>query len=260
MIRMGRGEPLVLLHGVTGSERMWRHVVPLTAPHHDTIALTLLGHRGGAAAPAGAGVRAVIDDAERMLDELGLERPHLVGNSLGGWVALELARRGRARSVVALSPAGFWDPREGDHQYGAERLRRTVAMARRTRGILPLAARSPRLRRRLLGDNVAHGSSVTARDLLGLADDLLGCTIRDAVLSTTEMMHAMHPLPCPVTLSWSVLDRVLPSEVYGARARRLLPAAAWRPIPEVGHVPMLDAPDRVAERILDATGALSGGR
>jgi pimeloyl-ACP methyl ester carboxylesterase len=105
MIRQGDGEPLVLLHGVAATEAIWKHVVPLTAGRHDTVAITLLGHRGGPASKPGDDVTQVVDDAERQLDSLGLDRPHIAGNSLGGWVALELARRGRAASVCALAPA-----------------------------------------------------------------------------------------------------------------------------------------------------------
>ncbi len=102
MIRSGKGEPVVLLHGVTGSETMWRNVIPRLAPRYDTIALTALGHRGGRPGGRGASVQDLVDDAERSLDELGLERPHLAGNSLGGWMTIELARRGRAARLALV--------------------------------------------------------------------------------------------------------------------------------------------------------------
>ena len=86
----------MLLHGILGSERMWSHVVPLLADHYDGIAPTMLGHRGGRPATVRpARLEHVVDDAQRLLDELGLEQPHLAGNSLGARVALELARLGR---------------------------------------------------------------------------------------------------------------------------------------------------------------------
>src|SRR5689334_8577002 len=113
MLREGSGEPLVLLHGILGSEGVWRGVVPLLAGDFDAIATTALGHRGGLEpAERPLTIAQLVDGAERQLDELGLDRPHLAGNSLGGWIALELARRGRARTVCALCPAGFWDEEE----------------------------------------------------------------------------------------------------------------------------------------------------
>src|ERR1700712_5829571 len=130
MLRQGSGDPVVLLHGVTGSEGMWRRVVPLLAPHHDTVALTALGHRGGRPGWSGVRIADVVDDAERSLDELGFDRPHLAGNSMGGWVALELARRGRAASVCALSPAGCWDASSDEHRSTRTTLKRVVAMTR----------------------------------------------------------------------------------------------------------------------------------
>src|SRR5690606_20547675 len=98
MLREGQGEPVVLLHGVTCSKNVWQKVVPLLSPHYEVFAFTALGHQGGTAAKSGTGIQDVIDDAEATLDQLQLDRPHLVGNSMGGWVAIELARRGRASS------------------------------------------------------------------------------------------------------------------------------------------------------------------
>jgi pimeloyl-ACP methyl ester carboxylesterase len=106
MLRQGQGEPLVLLHGILCSERIWNGVVPLVATHHDVIVPTLLGHNGGpVATERPVSIEHIIDDMERQLDELGLGKVHLAGNSLGGWIAIELARRGRrSRSARSLPP------------------------------------------------------------------------------------------------------------------------------------------------------------
>lgn len=251
-------EPLVLLHGVTGSKTMWRHVEPLLSTRFETHAISALGHRGGTMAPGRVTIRDVVDDAERSLDRLGLDRPHLAGNSLGGWVALELARRNRARSVCALSPAGCWESAAGNHQYGARKLRSTVAMTRRTRWALPVLAHLAPVRRFALRDNAEAGQRVSAADLLTLADDLLACTVWDDLLSTSDELGPMSPLPCPVTLAWSERDRILPIGVYGRYARQLFPEATWAPIAHVGHVPMLDDPAAVAVAISAAAEAAGG--
>ncbi len=255
MIRCGSGEPVVLLHGVAGSETMWRNVVPLLARHYDVIALTAAGHHGGRPAPAGTTVRDLVDDAERSLDELGLVRPHLVGNSLGGWMAIELARRGRAASVCALSPAGCWDVASGEHEAGAAKLRKAVALARRTRWIMPWAARVSLVRRLALRDNAAHGQRVTAEELLVIVRDVLACTVRDELLTTNEQIVPLDPLPCPVTLAWAEHDRILPIGTIGRRARMLMPRASWRVVPGVGHVPMFDNPGLVEAVIRDTVDA-----
>jgi pimeloyl-ACP methyl ester carboxylesterase len=102
--RGGSGPPLLLLHGITASFRVWEPVLPALEEHHEVFAPTLAGHYGAAALHDGvlANVESLTDRLEERLDELEIARPHVVGNSLGGWLALELPRRGRASSVVAL--------------------------------------------------------------------------------------------------------------------------------------------------------------
>jgi pimeloyl-ACP methyl ester carboxylesterase len=260
VIRSGSGEPLVLLHGVTGSERMWTRVVPWLAPHHDTIAVTALGHHGGRVCGDRVALVDVVDDAQRQLDELGLERVHLAGNSMGGWVALELARRGRARSVCALSPGGCWHVGARDHTHGVGRLRRIARTVRLTRALLPLAARSATVRRIAMRDNAVHGDRLTPEELVGLADDLLACSAREALLATTEELAPLDPLPCPVVIAWASRDRIFPPAVNGPRARELVPGATYMELPDVGHVPMVDDPALVARTILNTTRLASSDR
>lgn len=258
MIREGSGSPLVLLHGVLGSESMWRHVVPRLAPRHDTIALTALGHRGGPPArERPAQIEHVIDDAERQLDALGIGRAHFAGNSMGGWVALHLAGRGRALSVCALSPAGCWsEGAKKDHATSG--LRATILQARLGRPLLPLLARSAAFRRWAMALNAAHGDRLTAREMVDAADDLLACEVGEDLLATTRALGPLDPLPCPVTIAWSAQDRVFPPHTFVDAARRLVPAARFVVLDDVGHVPMFDAPELVARTILAATGEANG--
>src|ERR1700758_2644479 len=107
--RGGSGEPLVLIHGFSGTWRVWEPIVPLLEPSHDVLATTLGGHVGGPQiAPGEVTVAMLADLLESAMDDAGFDTAHVVGNSLGGWLALELGHRGRARSVVALAPAGGW--------------------------------------------------------------------------------------------------------------------------------------------------------
>ena len=108
--RAGIGQPLLLLHGIGAIWRAWSPVLPYLEPHHEVIVPTLHGHAGGPdldpeVAPT---VQALADGIEEELDRLGLKKVHIAGNSLGGWIGIELARRGRAQSLVLLSPAGAW--------------------------------------------------------------------------------------------------------------------------------------------------------
>jgi pimeloyl-ACP methyl ester carboxylesterase len=103
----GAGEPLVLIHGFSGTRLIWEPVLEALEPAHDVLAVNLAGHVGGPElADTPVSVTALVDAVERDLDGAGFDTAHVVGNSLGGWIALELATRGRARSVVALAPAG----------------------------------------------------------------------------------------------------------------------------------------------------------
>lgn len=253
VLRQGSGEPLVLLHGILGSERMWSHVVPVLANHYDVIAPTMLGHRGGQSAIVRpARLAHIVDDAERLLDEMGIEQAHLAGNSLGARVALELARRGRARTVCALSPSGTWEAGSEDHRRATEALRATVRAARRSRRLLGLPARSERFRRWALRDTAVHGERVSPAELLGLTDDLLGCTIVGDLFDEAAQLAPLNPPPCPVTLAWAGKDRVFPAEINGANARELIPGARYIVLEDVGHVAMLDDPQLVAQTILTA--------
>jgi len=254
MLRQGAGEPLVLLHGIITGERVWGHVLPLLAPCHDAIALTLLGHNGGPHATSRpAGLKHLVDDVERQLDELGLGEVHLAGNSLGGWIAIELARRGRARSVCALSPAGAW---ERDWQ-DTRRVFKALADARRNARALgrlaPPFAGSKWLRHSVLRHNAVHGERVSPEEFLAIIEDVVGCVIAEDLLADGAQLAPLDPLSCPVTLAWSAQDWLFPVATYGARARHLIPAASFIVLEDVGHVPMFDNPRLVAQTILATT-------
>ncbi len=253
MLRQGRGEPLVLLHGILCSERVWSGVTALLAGAHDVIVPTMLGHHGGPPVrKRPASIEHVVDGVERLLDELGLAKAHLAGNSLGGWVALELARRGRALTVCALSPAGAWGSDGGRR---ATVLRRTVRDTRRSRAILPLAARSGRVRNWALRHSAVHGERVSRAGLLAMADDVIGCEIAEDLFSDESSLAPLDPPSCPITLAWAGRDRIFPVEINGARARELIPGARFLVLDGVGHVPMLDDPRLVARTILASTAA-----
>jgi pimeloyl-ACP methyl ester carboxylesterase len=258
MLRQGTGEPLVLFHGILGSERMWAHVVPRLAPHHDTVAITALGHRtGNPVQLRPASIEHVVDDAERLLDSLGFATAHLAGNSLGGWIAVELARRGRARSVCALSPAGFWRTRPLNSSGSTDRtvsvLRRIMKDTRRGRVLLPVLGYSRRFRRWAMSGNAVNGDRITRVELIASADDVLECRIARDLLSSKEAIGPFESLPCPITIAWSQRDRVLPLKTAGALAQQEMPGARFLVLENVGHVPMFDDPDLVARTILETT-------
>jgi len=89
----GSGRPLVLLHGGLGSGEMFGPVLPLLADHHQVVAVDLQGHGRTADIDRPIDVRLMAGDIAALIDYLGLERPDLVGYSLGGGVALHTAAK-----------------------------------------------------------------------------------------------------------------------------------------------------------------------
>ncbi|OZC87032.1 alpha/beta hydrolase [Rhodococcus sp. 06-412-2C] len=242
---------LMLLHGVTMSGAAWNDVVPLLAERFDVIAPTAAGHRGGPALAGVATIAAVTDAAERELDERGLDAVHIAGNSMGGWMAVELARRGRARSVCAFSPAGLW---KKDEMPGASRatLIRTKRLADATRRLAPALMRFGLARRIAMRDIAVHGDSMTPQQAVRSFQDLVGCEAAYELLNTRESMDPLLDLPCPVTVAWAAHDRIFPSAEFVPIARQRLPRARFVTVPGVGHVPMIDDPVLCARTIVDS--------
>jgi pimeloyl-ACP methyl ester carboxylesterase len=258
--------PLVLLHPFLVSGAVWQDVVPLVSSYHQVFTPTLLGHSGGPPVQRRpATIWDVIDAAEAYLDQNGLQRPHIAGNSLGGFVAIELARRGRASTVCALSPAGFWTSGRGPAAQGSagRKVHKIAAMSRLavlTGPAGPLVFKSAVARRLSLRFiNVArHGERVSADKLLEQCRIITKCSVGREVLSTEEEQVApLDPLPCSITLAWSEKDSLFPVVTYGEVARERLPGATFEILPDVNHAPMFDDPALVARTILTVTGAVT---
>jgi len=137
--RSGSGEPMVLIHVGANPWHKWEPVLPRLTNRFDVLAPTLPGFSGGPMLSGPASMTLAVDAMEQAMDQAGFEPAHLVGNSMGGWVAFELARRGRARSVLAFSPAGGWNDR------GRRRLTRffvwNARLSAATKPLVPLGMR-----------------------------------------------------------------------------------------------------------------------
>ncbi|MBW0014281.1 alpha/beta hydrolase [Mycobacterium sp.] len=238
---------ILLLHGVTMSARAWTTVTPLLTDRYDVLAPTAVGHRGGPPMVGKATIGTLTDHIETVLDARGLDRVHIAGNSMGGWMAIELARRGRAKSVCAFSPAGFWTSSRSDQ--ATHRIRRSVRLARLTWPLAPFAFRVAAVRRAAMRDIAQHGERLTVAQAVDIAGDAASCTAAGDLLATDEHVDALDPLPCPITLAWSAHDRIFPPAAHGAIAQQRLPRAAHTVLPGVGHVPMIDDPHLCARTI-----------
>jgi pimeloyl-ACP methyl ester carboxylesterase len=258
--RGGIGTPLLLLHGVGAIWRAWSPVLPYLEPHHDVIVPTLAGHGGGPpldpdVAPS---VHALADALEDELDKLGLQTVHIAGNSLGGWLGIELARRGRARSLVLFSPAGAWRSQRSIEARAAA-IRLSVGGLGRYASRADAIAANALLRWPLLAGQVAHPGRVPPEELAAYIR--AGALAPVVVPLLREIpLRQVQPLPAerdyPVRLVWADRDRVLPFGGFGTAMLERLPGAELIHLRDVGHVPMSDDPARVAELILEVTTAV----
>ncbi len=262
LYRAGEGEPVVLLHGFTGHWRHWKPVLADLVARYEVIAPTLAGHNGGPPYASGMGLRNVADagdSLERHLDELGVGTAHLVGNSMGGSLALELAKRGRARSVVALSPGGGWEPGSQEPVRVARFFARQMRMVRGSRRQLPRIMRRPGSRRLAMRDIMRHGELIAPADAVDLSLDPLGCTVVDDVLGSLRdgraHLEGLDHVAAPTLIAWAELDRILPLATCSARFRREIPKVEFRVLARVGHVPMWDDARLVVKTITDWVGA-----
>jgi pimeloyl-ACP methyl ester carboxylesterase len=258
--RAGTGTPLLLLHGIGAIWRVWSPVLPYLEPHHDVIVPTLAGHGGGPpldpqTAPS---IQALTDGVEDELDRLGLQQVHIAGNSLGGRIGIELARRGRARSLVLFSPPGAWRSQRSI-ELRATGVRLSLGALGRYASRADAIAANGLLRWSLLAGQVAHPNRVPPEALAAFirAGSLAPVV---APLLREFPVRQVQPLPAvrdyPVRLVWADRDRVLPFDDFGAPMLERLPGAELIRLHGVGHVPMSDDPATVAKMILEVTRAV----
>jgi len=249
---------MVCLLGFTDTWRTWELVLPQLARHHDVLAPTLLGHAGGPPLDGEFSEALIADAVERAMDEAGFETAHLVGNSLGGIVSLQLAARGRARSVVALAPAGGWA--EGDESF-RETLGHFVTMQELAKAAAPhvdAAMSSPAVRRQstqFIVTNFEHiPAELLAHQVCGVASCDEAPAMIEYALREGYSLEA-EKISCPVRIVWGTADQILAWPSTAARFRNdWLPHADWIELDGVGHCPQLDVPLETAQLILGFTG------
>ena len=254
--REGVGEPLLLLHALGASRRLWDPVLPALAAGHDVVAVDLPGF-GDSPPMDEPTVPAFADELERLLDELGLETAHVAGNSLGGWLALELARRGRARSAVAISPAGFGTEWENRRATGTLAVGRVAAkgLAR----VAPSLARRRTGRILLAGGMVARPSRLEPEHIAGLARGYAAAPGFTAMRRWlfTHSAEGLDEIRCAVLIAWGTRDTLLPKR-QAARAAEAIEGAEVRMLDGLGHAPMADDPPLLARMITDFVAGASG--
>lgn len=255
--RRGSGEPVVLLHGIGHHWQAWEPVLTALAASHDVTAIDLPGFGDSEELPDASSyaMENVVPLLVETLRALDLDRPHVVGNSLGGLLALELGLHGHARSVTALSPAGFWVEAERRYAFGVLRGMRAGATSLPDAVLRRLARSAP--------GRAALTSTIYARPDRRSPESVVAETraLRRAVgfsptLEAGRRSDALftHDLPeIPVTIGWGDRDRLLLPR-QGVRAKKAIPGARLVRLRGCGHVPMNDDPAAVARVILDTVG------
>ena len=245
--------PLVLVHGVGSSSAAWDPLIPYL-DGQDLVAIDLPGFGGAPPLPPGqpASVPAHADFVERRLDEDGIKAAHLIGNSSGGWTALELARRGRASSVVALSPAGMWRGWERRYVFASLRLAHRLS-----RVASPVADKLMELKplRMALWQYFAHPTKLSRAEAAAAIQTMGSSSSFDdfTAWTSTHSPAGLDEIDCPVLIAWGAKDRLL----FRRQADRIvmeIPGADFRLLPGAGHVPMADDPGLVAEAIREFVG------
>ncbi|GAA2865561.1 alpha/beta fold hydrolase [Streptosporangium fragile] len=250
--RRGTGAPLILLHGIGHHWQAWLPVMDRLAAERDVIAVDLPGFGVSPPLPSGTPYTAetLADAIESFCALLGLRDPHVAGNSLGGYLALELAARGVVRTATALSPAGFWSCTE--LAYARAVLRATRASAR---AIPPerahAAATNPLGRILSAGLLVARPSRLPPQALLAASQALRDARGFDETLESFAWLMPPAPPKAPVTIAWGEHDRLL-------LRRQAVRAARWsgqrvKVLKGCGHLPMTDDPELVAAVLLEAS-------
>jgi pimeloyl-ACP methyl ester carboxylesterase len=248
-LRAGSGEPLLLLHSLGGSLVQWSPVLDRLAERREAIPVDMPGFGGSSTLPDGiepsaANLASAVLD---FYDSLGLDGdPHVAGISLGGWVAIECARQGRARTVVALCPAGFWKEPLGPRRNSAR------AAARAMRPILPIL-RIPAVRRRVLAGNIRHPERVPGAEAVRL---VRGYASASAYVEANRLMRGgivgdVAGINAPLTLAWAEFDTLVRRKPLrdGILPRRVRQVE----LPDCGHVPTWDDPGLVARVVLEGT-------
>jgi pimeloyl-ACP methyl ester carboxylesterase len=251
--RCGTGPPLVLLHGIGSARQAWDPVLAALAERFEVLAIDLPGFGESPVLPAGIEPLPAVLAARvaALLDELGMVNPHVAGNSLGGWVALELAGIRPVASLALLSPAGLWRGRTP--RYNRISLRLTRWFARHATGPLCRLMRYRLARCLVLGQTHGQPSRI-APEYARMAVRAMGtCPGFDATMKATEPRCYMsgRPIEAAVTVGFGSRDfLLLPRQ--SRHLDELPPGTRVETLPGCGHVPMADNPGAVVALIAAA--------
>jgi pimeloyl-ACP methyl ester carboxylesterase len=253
---MGSGEPLLLVHGLGSHYHVWDPVMERLAAEREVVAIDLPGFGGSPPLPGDGALDAqqLTDAVASFLDDLGWDGAHVAGNSLGGWVGLELAKRRRARSVAAIGPAGFGNKRE--RTFTVESLRSTYRIAQLLYGIAPRLMATPLGRKLMMSQTFGRPELMTPEAAVATVRNFADSPGVPPALQALRHGHFSggEQIDVPVTMIWGDRELLLPRrERQAARSVRAVPGARLVWLHGCGHAPTWDDPPTVARAVLEAT-------
>lgn len=257
-IHVGSGTPILLLHPFLCSQNVWVTVADQLAEtgRFEVLAPTMVGHHGGPRATSWfLDTAALVDDVERRMDELGWDTAHIVGNSLGGWVAFELERRGRARTLTGVAPAGGWGQHSATKYETVLKFLLGGPALIAARLIGPRIIDLPFVRRIATLPVSGPADGPSHPDLVNLVEDATHCTAYVQLLVKTLRLPGLLELAnvaVPTHLVLCEQDRVFPTPRGNKYFLDHLPRdTKVTRLPGLGHIPMLEAPGVITELIAD---------
>lgn len=246
-VRRGSGEPLVLIHGIGHHLQGWDPVARLLEDDFETIAVDTPGFGGSEPLPGPYDIDAYTDAFVTWFAELGLGRPHVAGNSMGGGIALELARRGAVRSACAISPVGFWG--DGERRFAQIYLAILKGMPQALRPAVVRLGKTTAGRAALGSVVFARPWRMPGEEFASVLTDLWASPVFAdtlAAFDAYDFARGEELDGTPVTIAWGDKDRLLLYGPQSQRARERLPHAHHVTLPGLGHTPYFDDPGMVA--------------
>jgi pimeloyl-ACP methyl ester carboxylesterase len=250
----GSGEPLLLLHGIGTTHADFAALRPGLDAGYDVLAPDLPGHGGSAPLPVRPTVAAFADAVEADLDALGLGRVHVLGSSFGARLALELAIRGRARSVVAITPSGLGLPPERVYQGAVMGTARVLMQM--IRPFIHTAARFPAGRALLLANMRSMPWLAGEAEARAMHEGFAGSPDFWQQLGWAVLIDVpldLYKIDCPVIVAQGTVDTM--SSMQTPRYLAFIPRSRFQPLVGAGHAPQSDAPRTIVRLVAEAAAA-----
>lgn len=250
--RVGTGPPLLLIHGLGATRSIWRPQIERVSRERDVIAVDMPGFGDSPMLDEIPTPWAMAAAIMRMCEEIGVERPHVAGNSLGGWVALEIAKLGGAASLCPISPAGLWREPLGPRVVNPRK------WAKRLRPLLGAALRNRRTREAMLKTTVGRPELVPLADARAMIAAWVDAPGYDAANDEMRryVCEDLDRIDVPTAIAWGELDRL----VGPPRPERRPPGSRFIKLEGCGHTPNWDAPELISELLLETSSRGSGER